>query len=305
MFNVKDNNKVKIEGILSEIDMKYTSYTRDGVAQDAITGTIKVRVNQQINGKDEELEVPVSVFSNKYTKDGKINGAYESLERVMNEYQSIAKVGLDKADRVRITGAQIRMNEYYNQNLNLVSFPRINATFINKISAAECKPEATFVTTFVVGKAGYEVDADGVENSNCYKIKGILPQWGQNVDIVEFVAHSPSVIEAVSSYWQEGDTVKASGRLNFSSRIEVTMQPVDFGEPIKQERTISVNELVLTGGSASPLDGEFAYDESEIREALSKRAAKLEADKAKKVAQSKNGAKSAPAAGKGFSDLGF
>lgn len=32
MFNVKDNNKVKIEGILSEIDMKYTSYTRDGVA---------------------------------------------------------------------------------------------------------------------------------------------------------------------------------------------------------------------------------------------------------------------------------
>ena len=116
MFNIKDNNKVKIEGILSEIDMKYTSYMKDGVSQDAISGTIKVRVNQVIDGKEVELEVPVSVFSNKYTKEGKVNGAYESLERVMNEYVSIAKVGIEAADRVRINGAQIRMNEYYNQN---------------------------------------------------------------------------------------------------------------------------------------------------------------------------------------------
>ena len=51
MFNIKDNNKVKIEGILSEIDMKYTSYKKDGVSQDAIYGTIKVRVNQALDGK--------------------------------------------------------------------------------------------------------------------------------------------------------------------------------------------------------------------------------------------------------------
>lgn len=305
MFNVKDNNKVKIEGILSEIDMKYTSYMKDGVSHDAISGTIKVRVNQVIDGKEVELEVPVSVFSNKYTKEGKVNGAYESLERVMNEYVSIAKVGIEAADHVRITGAQIRMNEYYNQNGTLVSFPRINATFINKISASDCKPEATFVTTFVVGKAGYAVDADGVEDTSCYKIKAILPQWGQTVDVVEFIARTPSVIDAVSSYWQEGDTVKASGRLNFSSRTEVTYQEVDFGEPIKQERTISVSELILTGGSATPLEGDFAYDADEIREALAKRTAKLEADKAKKASQAKNSTKAAPAAGKGFADLGF
>ena len=293
MFNIKDNNKVKIEGILSEIDMKYTSYMKDGVSQDAISGTIKVRVNQVIDGKEVELEVPVSVFSNKYTKEGKVNGAYESLERVMNEYVSIAKVGIEAADRVRINGAQIRMNEYYNQNGTLVSFPRINATFINKISASECKPEATFVTTFVVGKAGYAVDADGVEDTSCYKIKAILPQWGQTVDVVEFIARTPSVIDAVSSYWQEGDTVKASGRLNFSSRTEVTYQEVDFGEPI------------LTGGSATPLEGDFAYDADEIREALAKRTAKLEADKVKKASQAKSSTKAAPAAGKGFADLGF
>ena len=105
--------------------------------------------------------------------------------------------------------------------------------------------------------------------------------------------------------FRSGDTVKASGRLNFSSRTEVTYQEVDFGEPIKQERTISVSELILTGGSATPLEGDFAYDADEIREALAKRTAKLEADKVKKASQAKSSTKAAPAAGKGFADLGF
>lgn len=302
MFNVTDNNKVKIEGILSETNLSYNSYTnKAGQVQDSITGMIKVRVEQSINGEDVELEVPVYVFANKFTKAGAPNPSYESIEKVMNEYASIAKVGKAAADRIRITNAQIRMNEYYSKTGVLNSYPRIHATFINRISASECKPEATFTAIFVIGKAGFDVDADGVEDTSTYRIKAVLPQWGNKVDIVDFVAHSAGVIDAVSSYWQEGDTVKASGRLNFSSRTETIIQEVDFGEPIKQERTISVSELVLTGGSATPLEGEAAYDQEEIRKALAERTATLAAEKERKQQKTK----AAPAAGKGFADLGF
>lgn len=63
MFNVTDNNKVKIEGILSETNLSYNSYTnKAGQVQDSITGMIKVRVEQSINGEDVELEVPVYVL---------------------------------------------------------------------------------------------------------------------------------------------------------------------------------------------------------------------------------------------------
>lgn len=301
MLNTKDNNKVKIEGILSEINMKYSSYTKNGASVDAIGGDIKIRTKQNINGAETELEVPVSVFANKYKNDGKPNPAYESLEKVMNEFKSIAAHGIDKADCVRITNGQLRMNEFYNRNGTLTSYPRVTASFINRISKDECKPEATFTATFVVGKAGYAVDADGVEDTNTYKIKAILPQYGNTVDVMEFIAHNPNVIDAISSYWQEGDTVKASGRLNFSSRTEVISQAVDFGEPIVQERTISVSELILTGGSATPLEGEFAYNSDEIRAALARRTEKLEADKVKKTATFNK----APGAIKQGYDLGF
>ena len=106
-------NSVKIEGILSEIDLKTGSTTKNGKTIEYIGGSIKVRVNQALNGENVELDIPVYMFSNKLKNDGGPNPAYASIERVMNEYVSIAAAGIDAADRIRITNANIRMNEYY------------------------------------------------------------------------------------------------------------------------------------------------------------------------------------------------
>ena len=127
-------NKCRIEGILSEINLKYGSYTKNGATIDTIGGDIKVLVNQEVNGEDNALIIPVYMFAPKLTNAGKPNPAYESLLKVKNEFASVAATGDENlADRVRITGANIRMNEYYSQDGRLVSFPRINASFINKI----------------------------------------------------------------------------------------------------------------------------------------------------------------------------
>ena len=126
-------NRVKIEGILNEIDLEARTFTKkDGTPMDGISGSIIVKVNQKIGGEDKELMIPVHVFSYKTTNAGKPNPAYESLMRVKNEFVSVAAAGNeDEADRVRITGANIRMNEYYSQDGRLIAFPRINASFIN------------------------------------------------------------------------------------------------------------------------------------------------------------------------------
>ena len=47
-------NKIRIEGILSEINLKYGSYVRDGKTIDNIGGTIKVLVSQEVNGENVE-----------------------------------------------------------------------------------------------------------------------------------------------------------------------------------------------------------------------------------------------------------
>ena len=297
-------NSVKIEGILSEIDLKTGSYIRDGKTIENIGGSIKVRVNQVLNGKETELDIPVFLFANKLTNKGGPNPAYASIEKVMNEFVSIAAGGMEAADKIRITGASIRMNEYYNQNGVLNSYPRINASFITKITdESKYSPEATFSAIFVVGNMAYETDKDGIQIDNKYKIRGILPQYGGSVDVVDFYAISPSVIDAVSSYWTQGDTVKVNGKLNFTSTVEERTIEVDFGEPRIEKHTISVSELIITGGSQTPLEGDFAYNQDEIQEALNARQAKLAELKEKQ--KSKETASKAAPAKKSFNDLGF
>ena len=137
MLTQKENT-VKIEGILSEIDIKTGSFKKDGVDTNSIGGVIKIRVNQEINGEMVELEIPVHMFASQYTRNNTPNPAYESIARVMNEYVSIAASDIDHADRVRITKGQLQMNEYYGQNGTLIAFPRVTASFISKIKKDEC-----------------------------------------------------------------------------------------------------------------------------------------------------------------------
>jgi hypothetical protein len=303
MLESKENS-VKIEGILSEIDLEAGSYMKDNKTVEKIGGSIKVRVNQMLNGVETELDIPVYMFANKLTNKGTPNPAYASIERVMNEYKSIAAVGIDAADRVRITGANIRMNEYYGQGDKLNSYPRVNASFVTKITdMSKFAPEATFSAIFAIGNMGYETDKDGVQIPDRFKIRGIMPQYGGSVDVIDFFATSPNVIDAVSSYWEQGDTVKINGKLNFSSKTEETVVQVDFGEPRIERKTVSVSELIITGGSQTPLEGDFAFDMDEIQSALEARQARLAELKAKQKAKEKGAPKSAPK--KSMSDLGF
>ena len=297
-------NKVFIEGILSEIDIVERTYTsKDGAQNNALAGQIKVRVEQKINGVDKILEIPVHVFVNEMTKKGTKNPAYESIDTVRREFISIASgAGVEGADRIRISGASIQMNEYWADENRLSSYPRINASFVQRVKRDEFTPKAQFSTEIVVSKMINEVDKDGVETGRL-KVEGILPQYGGRVDVVPFIAENPNVVDAISQYWQPKDTVKVSGKLNFSSTVEIYTEEQGFGEPIEKKRTINVSELVITGGSQTPLEGEFAFNEEEIKNALAERKARLENRKAKELARSSS--RTAPAQSGFASDIGF
>lgn len=297
-------NRCKIEGVLSEIDLNPRTFMKNGREVEAIGGSITVKVNQKISGVEKELMIPVYMFASKLTNAGKPNPAYESIKTVMDSFNSIASTGdEDKADRIRITSGNIRMNEYYAADGHLVSFPRIHASFVNKISKQECKPEATFALQFAVANADDEVRND--EPTGRYKISALVPQYGGQVDVMPLYAEAEGVISAVSTYWGIGDTVKANGRLDFSSTTEVVYEEVDFGEPIEKVRTINKSDLIITGGSQEPFEGEFAFAKADLDEALAERKARLEARKDRD--QSKMSTRKAPPqhSNTGFADLGF
>ena len=299
-------NRVRIEGILAEIDIKPGSFNKNGQMMESIGGSITVKVTQKISGEEKELAIPVHMFASKLTNKGTPNPAYESIKKIADEYTSIAasENGEEGADRVRITNASIRMNEYYSADGRLISFPRVNASFVNRISKSECKPEATFTAEFVVANKDEELDRNG-EPTGRYRIDAIIPQYGGRVDVVPMFAQSKGVIDAVSTYWEVGNTVKANGRLDFSATTETTLEEVDFGEPIEKTRTINRSDLIITGGSQEPLEGEFAFDNAEIQDALADRKLRLEKQKDRDMSRAATRQAPAQTTKNGFTDLGF
>jgi len=299
-------NRCKIEGILAEIDIKPGSFNKNGQTVESIGGSITVKVTQKISGEEKELAIPVHMFASKLTNKGTPNPAYESIKKIADEYVSIAASdnGEDGADRVRITNASIRMNEYYSADGRLISFPRINASFVNRISKSECKPEATYTAEFVVANKSEEIDRNG-ETTGRYRIDAIIPQYGGKVDVVPMFAQSEGVISAVSTYWEVGNTVKANGRLDFSATTETIIEEVDFGEPIEKTRTINRSDLIITGGSQEPLEGDYAFDNAEIQNALAERKIRLEKQKDRDMSRAATRQAPQQSPKNGFADLGF
>ena len=299
-------NRVKIEGILSEINLKYGSYQKNGRTVDNIGGDIKVLVKQEINGEQKDFIIPVYMFANKYTNAGKPNPAYTSIETVMKEYISIAACGSEAtADKIRITNGDIRMNEYYNAQGNLVSFPRVNASFVNK-ATGEFRPEASWSLEFAVSSMDFVTDADGVEvEPRKLRIKILVPQYGGRLDTMELYATNPRVIDAISSYWETQKTYSAKGRLNFTSVTTQVIEEMDFGEPEVHVRTTTVSELIVTKGTQSPLEDDMAFAPADLAEALKEHKAELESKKEKTNNKTKNTPAPAGASANEDFDLGF
>ena len=299
-------NRVKIEGILSEINLKYGSYQKNGRTVDNIGGDIKVLVKQEINGEQKDFIIPVYMFANKYTNAGKPNPAYTSIETVMKEYISIAACGSEAtADKIRITNGDIRMNEYYNAQGNLVSFPRVNASFVNK-ATGEFRPEASWSLEFAVSSMDFVTDADGVEvEPRKLRIKILVPQYGGKLDTMELYATNPRVIDAISSYWETQKTYSAKGRLNFTSVTTQVIEEMDFGEPEVRVRTTTVSELIVTKGTQSPLEDDAAFAPADLAEALKEHKAELESKKEKTNNKTKNTPAPAGASANEDFDLGF
>lgn len=297
-------NKVKIEGILSEIDLKYGSFESkvDGSTKETIGGTIKVLVEQEINKEIKTLEIPIYMFSTKLTNAGKPNPSYDSINTIKNEFVSIAACGdKDKADRVRITNASIKMNEFPGQTGQIVSTPRIHASFVSRVVGA-FKPEASFTIEFMVSDINRMTDKEGVElDPPKLNVTAIVPQYGEKVDVVPLHATNPNVVNAIESYWEPGNCYRANGKLNFSSSTEVFTEEVDFGEPVEKVRTVNVSEFIITGGAQAPLDDDFAFSVEDIRAAMARR------KQAHEDMKTKNVQKQVPpqTSKKGKMDLGF
>ena len=295
-------NSVVVEGVLSEVGLERASYVKDGVTYECIRGDIKVRVVTPIErgGDPVQLEVPVRFFTRKLTNAGNENPAYVNLGDIIDNGKSIAAVGAENADCVRVTGARVTMQEYYTPDGRFVTFPTVSGSFVNIIRADDMEPKAKAEVEMVVQSMKHLTDKDGIETGTL-QIVGATVGYGEYTDVIPFVTSNPQYIAAIEASYSEGDVMKVVACLNFSSRTEKTYEEVAIGDPIERVRTINVSDLVIA--SVAPADFNAEIDPADLTACLNKRTARLEAAKAKR--QTKQAGERNKATEKAKASLGF
>lgn len=295
-------NIVAITGILAKNDLEHITYTRDGKTLDAIRGTVTVLVPQTVNKEEKNTEVIVDFFSSKLTRKGSVSPSWSSLNDAMTDLKSIAATGsMETADKVSIGGARLQNNAFVGRDGEIIDYTQVNGSFINKVRGPY-EPEARFILEFMLANLNRVSDKDGVELDPLeLNVNAIVPKWGGRVDVVKLKAVNPAVITAIEQYWEPNMCFKATGRLNFTTETREVSTEVDFGEPVTKTYTNSVREYLITGGSNTPIEDEYAFNLEEIQKALGERKEYHESLK------QKSKTKAAPAQQKAtsFDDLGF
>lgn len=302
-------NYAVVEGLLSEINLEKKVFVDGaGKSHNTVQGSITVRVTQEVErgGGEVPLEVPVRFFAKSLTNAGNENPSYTSIVAILENGQSIAVVGEDEADAIRVTGARIGMEEYYPPGATrLISFPSITGSFINTIGKADMVQKANFEVECVIDRMESLLDKEGVPvEPATMQLVGIHVGYGEYTHVIPFLSRRTDINQGIQAAYAAGDAITLSGKINFSSTTETYLEPVEIGDPIEKQRTIRISELLIAGVAPRDMTSEI-YDPVEIKACLAKRIARLEENKAK--AMQKSGQTTAPrvAEGKEKPDLGF
>lgn len=268
-INVQAVNKVNIIGKLMDVSLGSGTLS-DGRKYER--ATLTVRVTQTYGGREETSEIPVSMFAAQYTKTNKSNPAYEQIQNLKN-MKTVQNVGMDQADTVRISGANIRENNFVSKSGQLINGWQISTSFIGTTNAADA---ATFTEELFIMDMHDEMDREG-DPTGRLVIKGGLVQYGGKLDVLEFIVEQPEAVEFISRNWNVNDTITTVGRIRVTSQEEKPSgTSSSWGEDIPETTTRFVRELIITKGDDEGHEEEFAYDPADIKKAFNVRKALIE-----------------------------
>lgn len=293
-INSAGQNTFTITGLVSEINF------REGMNKNNKPyrgGTVIVRVDQTYGGKSEISEIPVSMFANKFKKDGTANKCYDQMAQIQNNYRSIAQAGLDGATRITFTGltSKIQENMFVSPSNpeTVLSNWRLNTMFANPArGAGDC---ATFCMEIFIMKMERELNTEGEETGRL-KLVGMYVGnrgAGSNAEgnVFTFYVEEPGTIDYIERNWNENDTVQVVGRIRYCSEEVQYHSENSWGEDIPQVSTRNKHELIITKGSDFPMEDDMAYDPEDIKALYADRSARRE----QLVIDAKNKAKAATA----------
>lgn len=236
MANLKKNT-VNMSGILIK---KESNMGQNKNGQDFLSAKLTIRVG--------ESEHRVEFYANKLTKDGNVSKLYDSLCTVVNEYKSAEEVGIDNADRVHITNAEVSINRYLDAVGELREARKINGKFCTRHTSGEFIEKADFELLGVIETVQQISNEDG--EVEFVKLKLIIDKDYNNlIDKIEVVIREKDALDYVIDNFTKGKILRTTGDIINRREVVAAQKAMNgFGTAKQMNNGKTVSELLATYG---------------------------------------------------------
>ena len=247
----QSETKITVEGILASKDLEIIT---DKNNNQGIRGNLAIKV-------DDLNTIRFKVYVGEKTSKGEKNKAWDGMMTVMNEYKSIADVGAENADKVRV--GKGTFSTYRNQNgVDVVQY---QSNFFNRVEG-ELNPARKFSVEGFVKSKVWETDSEGNETGRL-KIKVIAPNFN-GIDILDLIAPKESDGSAnfsgiADDLFEVGNTYQIQGEIVNSRVVKKAVAALGSLEGETEYK----NELIITGASPA-YEEERAYNADAIQLAI-------------------------------------
>lgn len=268
---IQSKNEVNVTGKLISVTPR-SGKTSLGVPYESVS--MVVRVDQNIEGKQQTNEIPISIFATQFTSSGKQNPLLENVQRV-KEMKTAQNVGIDAADTIRLTKANLQENYYIAKSGQFFDGWQLRGAFAGT-GGENAKQIASFNVEIFIIDMHDEVNSEGDPTGRLI-IKGGIVQYAGKLDVVEFIVEDPSKVDYLQRILEVQNTVRVSGRIRVTSEEqEASTTTSSWGEVIPDSTPRVVRELIITGGSEGPYEEELSYNPADIKKAFNERKAIIE-----------------------------
>lgn len=303
-------NQINVTGTLKENNLEIRDDLKDrrtGAPYTAIMGDLVVKV-----GENDEHRL--KFFSKELTNAGGENKLFKAYKTVKETYISIAEAAVMNTEREEIRNAEIaraeaqleageieqmpefdeiekvyptrlnvqgeiRSNDYSADGIKVSETPELAGRFINSLKKEE-EDRAEFDLEIYVEDMKPELDKDGIETDRL-EVKALVPVYGGKVIPVPLkVTGEHGVADYMGMNFRKGDTLQVWGTL-INKAIEKIEVKSGFGQSKEKVTYDYTNEILIVGGEENALEGEKAFDATEIAKAKVAREAMLEQEKVK------------------------
>lgn len=262
-------NKVNVVGKLVDIAINHGTSTTDGRNWESAKMTL--RVTQSYGGREETSDIPVSIFAYQYTNQKKLNPGWTQLQ-ALKTLNSAQTVGINEAATVRLSSANIRENNFPSRSGQVINGWQISGSFAGAV--VNMAETASFALEIYIMDMQPEEDRDS-EPTGRLLIKGAVVQYGQKLDVLNFIVEQPDNVQYIEKHWEINSTVMIKGRIRVTT-AEAAPAETSWGEDVPETSVRTVRELIITTGDDEPRDEDMAYDSDDIKKLYQERKARLE-----------------------------